>query len=88
MTAFFGLTPRKLRKASQQSSEQQDRPWTRMMLLGLSMGFTWTELRSMEASRVADFVSEWADMRKPREEASADVVRDATPADVRALMSL
>lgn len=55
-----------------------------MAINGLQMGLTWSEMRHMKYTHLMQLLFEWEDMHGDE----IDETRDATDADLRALMRL
>lgn len=55
-----------------------------MALNGLQTGLTWSDMRHMKYTHLMLLLFEWEDMH----DADVDETREATDADLRALMSL
>lgn len=61
-----------------------NRPYTAMALSGLEAGLSWRDMRHMKYTHLMQLLYEWEDMHG----ADVEEVVDATPADVKALMSI
>ena len=72
----------KTRKKKESKGGVNPFPYSGIYLMGLKLGFTTEDLRTMPYTRLVMFIDEYAWQNEPEDDGKNDGVREATQADI------